>query len=84
MIMQLPKMTLQDCYIEHSYYFLSLKENMRRIVDHSNLNGLGTQVIETFPTAFGNLPLNSLEEYRKVLDMFQSFVAGVAWTLEQQ
>jgi hypothetical protein len=77
-------MLLRDSYVEHRDYFLALEREMKRIAKVRGLNGLGTEVIDGFCTAFGDLPLNSTEEYKEILDIFRTFTAGVTWTLQTQ
>ena len=77
-------MSLRDCYVEHKDYFLTLEREMKRITKARGLDGRGIEVINGFCITFANLPLNSPEEYKEILDIFQIFVAGVTWTLEQQ
>ena len=74
-------MFLQDCYTEHSYYFLRLKEEMSRYIKKIGLHDLCARIIDAFCTTFGHLPLNSVEDYKRILNEFQVFASGVSWAL---
>jgi hypothetical protein len=76
------EMTLRECYNERSYYYLKLEYEMNRILGQNGSNSLGNGVIKAFCTgAFGNLQLDSTEDYKNILDVFQCFIAGAAWAL---
>ena len=76
-------MTLQECYVEHSYYYPKLEHEMKRIVMRKGLNGLGDKAIATFCSGVpGDLRLDSIEDYKNILDVFQCFVDGASWVLE--
>ena len=73
-------MTLRECYAEHSYYYLKLECEMKRIIRHNSSNGHAGKIIAAFCSgALGNLLLASTEDYKNVLDVFQHFVAGAEW-----
>ncbi len=76
-------MSLRDCYIQHSGYFLSLREKMNRYMASVGLNVPDTEVIKAFCDAFGNLPLDTVEDYSKALDEFRAFAVGVSWAMQQ-
>ena len=74
-------MSLQDCYTEYSYYFPRLQEEMKRHIIKMGLHDRKAEIIEAFCTAFGNLPLDSPEDYRVTLNEFRVFATGVSWAL---
>ena len=78
-------MTLRECCVEHSYYYPRLERDMKRIVSQRGLNGLGDGAIGAFCNgALGGLRLDSIEDYKNILDVFQCFVSGAAWGLKNR
>jgi|GEM_PF-3539603 len=80
-------MTLRECYVERSYYYLKLEYEMKRIIRQISSDGHGNKAIAAFCSgAPGDLRLNTTEDYKKILDVFQCFVAGAEWafTLSSQ
>jgi len=56
---------------------------MKRIVGRGGLDGYGGKAIEAFCSGVpGDLRLDNTEDYKNILDVFQCFVAGAAWALE--
>jgi hypothetical protein len=76
-------MALEDCHLQHTGYFLSLQVKMENCIAGLHTNISHTEVIKAFCDAYGNLPLDSLEDYNRALDKFQAFVAGISWAIEQ-
>ena len=77
------KMTLRECYFEYSYYYPKLEHEMKRIAAQKNLNGLGNKAIEVFCNGLlGDFRLDSIEDYKNILDVFQCFVSGAVWAME--
>ncbi len=76
-------MSLQECYSEHTGYFLSLQTKMNKHIAAMGLGVPNTDVIKAFCDTFGNLPLDTLEDYSRTLDKFQAFTAGISWAMKQ-
>ena len=75
-------MHLQECYTEPSGYFLRLQKEMKQCIESAGLNDLNAKIIEAFCNTFGDLSLNDMEDYKRVLDSFHAFTIGVSWTLQ--
>lgn len=75
-------MTLRECYIERSYYYLKLECEMKRIIGQNGPNGHVDKAIEAFCSGMiGDLRLDCTEDYKNILDIFKCFVAGATWAL---
>jgi len=73
-------MTLRECYAEHSYYYLKLECEMKRIIRQISFNGHGHKAIAAFCNGgLGDLRLDNIEDYKYILTLFQHFVAGAEW-----
>ena len=77
-------MCLKECYSEHSGYFLRLQEDMNRHIASAGLREISTRIIEAFCNSFGDLSLNDIEDYRRILDSFRAFTIGVSWVLDHR
>ena len=77
-------MTLRESYPKHSYFYPELEREMIQVLRRS---GLGDLNAEEIAEAFcggkrGDLRLDNTQDYKDILDEFQSFVSGVGWALK--